>query len=788
MTAPAAPGTYAYYFCSNWLLNANAHNSSLTPLGCLETDLAVVAPAPTCSFAPTTQTINTTQNASVTYSTTNATGVTYQIDGGTATVPAGNPFSIVGSGLSVGSHNLIMTVSGPGGSATCGTAGDLTVTPAPVASCTLSPAFQTIFNGTSAPFTYTTTNATSFSYKVDGASAVVPSGGSFSVAGLGIGTHNVIMTASNVSGSATCGVNGNVTVSSLPLPTVSLTAGGASSVTVQPNATTTLVWSESGANPGGASVTAPSSASLGTDFVSMTGFGGSDYFSGFIVAGGYVYELGGYSGTAWVNTFWRAPVNTNMANSAWTNLGTLPAAVPGSINDPFVIGNNVYIFGGYNTTAAAYVGTICTAPVATMNVPGNWTCPATLPAGATAALSHAYPVSIGDYVYRFGGYNGTTGVAAVARAPLSSPTSWTNYPSVLPQALMYPNPVIVGNYVYLLGGYSATASNPVSTIYRALITSDLTSPASWTSAGVLPTPIYIAAASVDTTNLYLAGGYGTGGTQLSTIYKISLATLSTGGAVAGSWTSAGSLPTGIYPAIPFIVENRIYMAGGWNTGTGYINKFFTAPFNDGLAYTSPSNLPWRTDGGNNSATTWPITTNSVTYTLRGTNATGQSTATAVVNEPDLCTNAPFTGIQNPLPSGVTTVGTTCTCTTGLWNGSACFVSPVISTPTISPLISGSITAVKRVKKGSAVTLNWNVTGLVPGDSNTSCSVSSFPASAMTVQTWDGTTAAWTQPASAPTVNITGPTTFTVSCSNATWPTGTISASAKVNLVPVFNEQ
>jgi hypothetical protein len=45
MTAPAAPGTYAYYFCSNWLLNANAHNSSLTPLGCLGTNLTVVAPA-----------------------------------------------------------------------------------------------------------------------------------------------------------------------------------------------------------------------------------------------------------------------------------------------------------------------------------------------------------------------------------------------------------------------------------------------------------------------------------------------------------------------------------------------------------------------------------------------------------------------------------------------------------------------------------------------------------------------------------------------------------------------
>ena len=228
------------------------------------------------------------------------------------------------------------------------------------------------------------------------------------------------------------------------------------------------------------------------------------------------------------------------------------------------------------------------------------------------------------------------------------------------------------------------------------------------------------------------------------------------------------------------------VGSGYNGGTGYTNPVYSAPFNDGLPYTTTANNPWYTDGGNNQAVTWPMNVNTVTYTLTGTNASGPSTATAVVNEPDLCTN--WSGIQNPLPVNSTAVGTTCSCTTGLWNGSACFVSPPIGTPTISPLITGSISAVKRVKRGNAVTLNWSVTGLVVGDTNSTCTVSSFPGTAMSPITWDRTTATFTQGGTAPTVTITGPTRFTVSCTNSTWATPTVSASAQVNLVPTFQEQ
>jgi len=48
ITAPSTAGDYSYYFCSNFLLHANAYNPNLTPLPCLSTILHVTNPPVTC--------------------------------------------------------------------------------------------------------------------------------------------------------------------------------------------------------------------------------------------------------------------------------------------------------------------------------------------------------------------------------------------------------------------------------------------------------------------------------------------------------------------------------------------------------------------------------------------------------------------------------------------------------------------------------------------------------------------------------------------------------------------
>lgn len=784
LTAPATPGTYTYWFCSNWLLHANAFNSSLTPLPCLGTNVTVITPPPSCTMTPPTQSVTLPTSPSITYST-NAytTGITYAVDGVSRGAPSGNPFVPIGA-TTAGSHNVIMTATGAGGTATCGTNGDVVVNAQPATSCSFTPTSVSITNAQSANFTYTNPNANSTTYSLDGGAPVTPSGGAISLSGLSVGSHSVVMTVTNTTNTTTC--TEPITVTGAPLPVVSVTAGGASSVTIPVNGTTTIVWSTSGANPGAAALSSTGGGSATvTNFGSITsGANTAPYLAGNIVVNGYVYQFGGYT-TSYISNYYRAPVGADLTVSAnWTYLGAMPNYAPVS-GTPILINNRIYLFGGVAWNTQTWTSTICSIPVASIGTPGTWDCTGTMNG---APIGGSDPIIVGDYVYRIGGINGSY-VSDIGRAPLATPTVWTKFASALPAVIFLGNPTVIGNYVYTFGGYNGTVGTSV--IYRASISSGLVQAANWSNAGALPITTYGSVVVTDASYVYLIGGYN--GTSLTSIYRASLSKFTSGQTIlAGDWTSVGTLPSpGLYNTQPLIVNNTLYLVGGYSyTGTvaNYINKVFALPFNDGLPYTSPSILPWKTDGGVNSASTWPINVNSVTYTLNATNVSGQSTATATVNEPDLCTNAPFSGIQNPLPSGVAAAGTTCSCANGaLWTGSCSLTSPLANAPSITPVLNGGVTAIRRVQKGTVVTVKWNVTGLVVNDPNTDCSVYSLPAGAMPVQTWDKTGTSWTQPALAPTITVTGQTVLTLRCLNVSW-AAPVTASAIVGVVPSYQEQ
>ena len=785
MNAPSTPGTYPYFFCSNFLLHFSGG-----PLSCLETDITVANPAANCSMTPATQTINQAQNASISYSTNYANSVSYSVDGVNKGAPSGNPFSIAGSSLSIGAHPIGMNVTGTGGNGSC--SASVAVIAAPLPTCSLNPATQTVQVGNNASFTYTTTNAVSTTYKVDGGSAQTASGGAFSVSGLALGNHNVIMTVTNPTGSATCGTSNNVSVVPVPLPTVSLTANP---TTVNPGATSTLTWSDSGATAGQCSLTAPSSSATATNFGSITsGNPGVVAASEYITSGGYLYQYGGNNGSAWITQANKVAVGADLTTSGavWTPLGNMPASVP-QLSVPININGTIYIFGGYN--AGTYVNTICSIPATSLpglTTAANWDCSTSLPAGG--AIYGAEPVVIGDYIYKVGGYNGTSVINSFERAPVSSPRTWTNFPGDLPAAFEWTMPAVVGNYAYFFGGLNSSGA-AVNSIWRIALTADPTTLANWQSAGVLPTTLWGGDVVYDANYLYIIGGQN-GSVPVNSIYRIPLGTLAAGGITAGSWVLAGSagwstaipLPVAIEPFSPAVLQDdKLYIMGGQSAG-GYINKIYKIPFNDSFAYTTPTTPLWAQTVTTNSAVTWPINAASVTYTLQCTNAGGTSQATATINEPDLCTNVPFSGIQNPLPSGVTAVGTTCSCTASgtFWNGSSCAVPLPPTSMTVTPTFNGSIAAVTRVQKGKAVQLNWNVSGLNVGDNSTSCSVSSNPAGAMITQTWDHLTVPWTQGAIPPTVTINGTTVFTLSCTNSNF--GTVTKTATVGVLPTTIEQ
>ena len=74
---------------------------------------------------------------------------------------------------------------------------------------------------------------------------------------------------------------------------------------------------------------------------------------------------------------------------------------------------------------------------------------------------------IGNTIYLFGGYNGSAVTNVIYSAPVSNPTSWTNTGATLPGNLDSSQIAVIGNTIYLFGGSNGSAATNV--IYSAPI-------------------------------------------------------------------------------------------------------------------------------------------------------------------------------------------------------------------------------------------------------------------------------------------------------------------------------
>lgn len=152
----------------------------------------------------------------------------------------------------------------------------------------------------------------------------------------------------------------------------------------------------------------------------------------------------------------------------WQDTGVdLPTNLSNNTGHIVTIGDYIYIFGGNTAAPGSGHSTVImralkTAPTAWSNV-GN----------VATAVGRAHAVIIGDYVYLIGGSiaPGETSATVIQRAPLSNPTSWSNVGN-LPTAMRWSQAAILPDgYVYLFGGFTtgitdqiwrAPLSNPVS--------------------------------------------------------------------------------------------------------------------------------------------------------------------------------------------------------------------------------------------------------------------------------------------------------------------------------------
>lgn len=264
---------------------------------------------------------------------------------------------------------------------------------------------------------------------------------------------------------------------------------------------------------------------------------------------GYIYVVGGYSGSAYYNYAGRFDGTTWIAETARTFTTAREACAVA------LYSNLIYMTGGNNGSAlnsvVTYNGT-------------TWTTLATtLP---NAIFNHS-SVTLGSFLYSIGGNTGSALTASVNRF---NGTSWTSAPALnIPRD--WGASVLYNGKIYCIGGRINTSSN------ESTATVEVFDGTSWTFGPPLTGPRRSFMCSTDGRYIYVAGGVYNlyGDSQYSyTIERFD--------GVRWQLLQYQTNITRIYAPAVFY-NNRIYMIGGYTQVSDAVNsvEYMTIPTDTG---------------------------------------------------------------------------------------------------------------------------------------------------------------------------------------------------------------
>ena len=340
-----------------------------------------------------------------------------------------------------------------------------------------------------------------------------------------------------------------------------------------------------------------------------------------VVYNGYVYEIGGFT-TATTATIDYAPINSNGTLGSWTATTSLPTAMHNATS--VVYNGYVYEIGGL-TAAGTTVATVDYAPINANGTLGSWAVTTSLPTATYFATSITY----NGYVYEIGGYNGSTSVATVDYAPINSDGtlgSWTTT-TILPAAIEVATSVVYNGYVYEIGGsttsatttvdYAGLQSIPRIGYYSDLINiTGLDSYMTWTATSILSTNEFFATSVVYNGYIYEIGG-NTGANTTTVDY----APINSNGTL-GTWTATTSLPAATDQATSVVYNGYVYEIGGFTTATTATVDYAPINSNGTLGtWNATTSLPAATDQATS------VVYNGYVYELGGYTAAGATIAT-----------------------------------------------------------------------------------------------------------------------------------------------------------------
>jgi len=142
-------------------------------------------------------------------------------------------------------------------------------------------------------------------------------------------------------------------------------------------------------------------------------------YSSAIVTSSRVFLLGGWTGSAGINTIHSAVIQADGTLGDFTAVGTLPVNVHGS--SAIVTSSRVFLLGGW--TGSAPINTIHSAVIQADGTLGAFTSVGTLPIN----VDHSSAIVTSSRVFLLGGWNGSAGINTIFSAPLIGGSGLNDY-------------------------------------------------------------------------------------------------------------------------------------------------------------------------------------------------------------------------------------------------------------------------------------------------------------------------------------------------------------------------
>ena len=193
-------------------------------------------------------------------------------------------------------------------------------------------------------------------------------------------------------------------------------------------------------------------------------FGGTKAAS--VVANGYVYVIGGDQNGTLQGSFEYAKLNADGTLGPWvTNATGVPDA--GGIDAPSAVVANgyLYVIGGTSGTSGGTTSTVYYASINANGSIGSWSTTASLP---TTLDKSAGAVVANGNIYQLGGFNGSNPISSVFYAKVQSNGTlgaWATNANSLPDTRDFAASTLANGYVYVLGGNNGVSDQ--STVYYA---------------------------------------------------------------------------------------------------------------------------------------------------------------------------------------------------------------------------------------------------------------------------------------------------------------------------------